>query len=171
MKDLLILQIKNNGISPDVFETLSASEKDSLELINGKYFLQSEYRKKLRVVITGGVFDILHAGHLFTLQEAKKYGDILVVAIARDEMILRKKRKPVHSQEYRAFMVESLKPVDIALLGKEDPKELFEQVKPNVIVYGYDQKPFLAPEGVKVVQLSESFGGFKTNKIIKDLGL
>lgn len=130
-------------------------------------------RAKIKVVMTGGVFDILHMGHLLTLTEAKKHGDFLVVVVAKDEHISKKGRKPIHSQEYRARMVEALKPVDAAVLGEDDPKKLVELIKPDVIVYGYDQGEFLKPEGVKIVKLAEHIEPekFKTNKIIKELGL
>jgi len=130
--------------------------------------------KGLRIVMTGGVFDILHAGHVYTLNEAKKHGDLLVVVIARDEQLRkRKSREPVHSEEYRRMMVEFLKPVDIALVGLDEPRKMLELVKPDIIVYGYDQKPFLEPKGVKIVRLKKHIeeGKFKTNKIIKELGI
>ncbi len=130
-------------------------------------------RAKIKVVMTGGVFDILHMGHLFTLTEAKKHGNFLVVVVARDEHISKKGRKPIHSQEYRAKMVEALKPVDAAVLGEDDPKKLVELIKPDVIVYGYDQKEFLTPPGAKIVKLEAHLepDKLKTNKIIKELGL
>jgi len=136
-------------------------------------FLPPAERAKLKVVMTGGVFDILHIGHLLTLTEAKKHGDFLVVVVARDEHISKKGRQPIHSQEYRAKMVEALKPVDAVVLGEEDPKILVEKIKPDVIVYGYDQREFLKPEGVEVIRLKEHIEPekFKTNKIIKELGL
>ena len=70
-------------------------------------------------------------------------------------------------------MVEFLKPVDIALVGFENPEEMLELVKPDVIVYGYDQPVFIEPEGVKIVKLEEHLeeGKFKTHKIIKNLGI
>jgi rfaE bifunctional protein nucleotidyltransferase chain/domain len=135
--------------------------------------LSPSERAKIKVVMTGGVFDILHMGHLLTLTEAKKHGDFLVVVVAKDEHISKKGRKPIHSQEYRAKMVEALKPVDAAVLGEDDPKKLVELIKPDVIVYGYDQGEFLKPEGVKIVKLAEHIEPekFKTNKIIKELGI
>lgn len=130
-------------------------------------------RAKLKVVMTGGVFDILHIGHLFTLTEAKKHGDFLVVVIARDDHIMKKGRKPIHSQEYRAKMVEAFKLVDAVMLGEDDPKALVDKVKPDVIVYGYDQQEFLKPEGIEIVKLKEHIEPekFKTNEIIKRLGI
>ncbi len=130
-------------------------------------------RSKIKVVMTGGVFDILHLGHVHMLNEAKKYGTFLVVVVAKDEHIAKKGRKLIHSQEYRAKMVEALKPVDAVLLGEDDPKKLMEKVKPDVIVYGYDQAEFLKPEGVKIVKLTEHLEPekLKTSRILKELGL
>jgi len=94
----------------------------------------------VRVMATG-VFDILHPGHVFFLQEAKKLGDELVVVVARDSTVERLKHKPVMNEEIRRFMVESLKPVDRAVLGHEDDMyKTVEEVKPDIIVLGYDQK-------------------------------
>jgi FAD synthetase len=112
-------------------------------------------------------------GHILTLTEAKKHGDVLVVVLARDDMISRKGRKLIHSQDYRAKMVEALKPVDIVVLGSDNPEDLVKRIKPDVIIYGYDQQEFLKPEGVEIVKLKQHIEPekFKTNKIIKELGL
>jgi len=173
IKGLYVLQLREGGIAEDVFHFLPEEEQAMLEEIKGRFFLKPEYRKRIRVVLTGGVFDILHIGHIFTLNEARKHGDVLVVAVAGDPHIEKKKRKPIHSQEYRAAMVEFLKPVDAALLGKAHPKALLEFVQPDVIVYGYDQEAFLKPEGVEVVKLSQQVAGekFKTSRIIEELGV
>jgi len=127
--------------------------------------------RKKRVVLTGGVFDVLHAGHLYTLKRAKRYGDYLVVVIASDEHIRKKGREPIHSQKYRAQMVAALKPVDKVVLGGDDPEKIVKKIKPDVIVYGYDQKPFLKPKGVKIVKLKKCIekNGLKTSKILKRL--
>ena len=172
VKKLFLMQIKDNGIPSDA--KLTEYEKLILDKKGEKYYLKDEFRKKLKVVLTGGVFDILHAGHVYTLSEAKKHGDILVVAVARDEQVKkRKEREPIHSQEYRRMMVGALKPVDIAMLGFENPEKMLELVKPSAIVYGYDQPVFLKPEGVEIIHLKEHVeeGKFKTNKIIKELGI
>ncbi len=172
VKRLFLMQIKDNGIPSDA--ELTEYEKLILDRKGDKYYLKDEFRKKLKVVLTGGVFDILHAGHVYTLSEAKKHGNILVVAVARDEQVeKRKQRKPIHSQEYRRMMVGALKPVDIALLGFENPEKMVELVRPSAIVYGYDQPDFLRPPGVKIIKLQEHVeeGKFKTNKIIKELGI
>jgi cytidyltransferase-like protein len=173
IRKLYILQTRNNGIPETEYSRLEISEQEMLELREGKYFLKTEHRKQLTVVLTGGVFDILHIGHVYTLSEAKKLGDVLVVVLAKDEHIKNKNRNVIHSQEYRTKMVEFLKPVDIAIIGIDERKEMIKLVEPDVIVYGYDQREFLKPEGVEIVKLKEHVEEekFKTSKIIKELGL
>ena len=172
-KRLLVLQLQWGGIPVEIYHFLGDTEKKMLVEKKGVFFLDEKHRKTLKVVLTGGVFDIIHIGHLVTLSEAKKRGDILVVAIAKDDAIRKKGREPVHIQEYRKIMVESLKPVDAALAGFENPKAMVDYVKPDVIVYGYDQKEFLAPAGIEIVKLDKSIDDkkFKTGKILSELGL
>ena len=172
-KELYILQLKYNGIPVSIYKTLDIEEKMMLEKKGRKYFLKEDERKKIKVVLTGGVFDILHAGHVFTLYEAKKFGDVLVVVVATDRTVKKlKKRKPINSEEYRAFIVNSLKPVDVAIIGRKDFQETIDLVKPNVVVFGYDQKEFPVREA-KIVKLKKSIENkkFKTSKIIKELEL
>lgn len=98
-------------------------------------------RALLRVVLAGGVFDIIHPGHIHTLNAARRLGDVLVVVVATDATAVRmKKRRPLHSQEQRRQLVESLSVVDLCLVGVED--DIFGtvgRVRPEVIALGYDQ--------------------------------
>ena len=97
--------------------------------------------EKKKIVLAGGVFDIIHPGHIHTLNAAKALGDVLVVAVATDKTTKKmKKRPPLHSQELRRELVSSLSMVDKAVVGHED--DIFETVKeirPDIIVLGYDQ--------------------------------
>ena len=94
-----------------------------------------------KTVLAGGVFDIIHPGHIHTLNAAKALGDVLVVAIATDKTAQKmKKRQPLHNQELRRELVSCLSMVDNAIVGHED--DIFETVraiKPDIIVLGYDQ--------------------------------
>ena len=94
-----------------------------------------------KIVLAGGVFDIIHPGHIHTLNAAKALGDVLVVAIATDKTAQKmKNRSPLHNQELRRELVNSLSMVDVAIIGhEEDIFETVKDVKPNVIVLGYDQ--------------------------------
>ncbi len=91
--------------------------------------------------MASGVFDILHPGHVLFLQEAKKLGDELIVVVARDSTAEKLKHRPIMREEDRRFMVESLKPVDRAVLGYEDDMfRIVKEINPDIIVLGYDQK-------------------------------
>ena len=94
-----------------------------------------------KIVLAGGVFDIIHPGHIHTLNAAKALGGVLVVAVATDKTAEKmKKRSPLHNQELRRELVTSLSMVDKAIVGHED--DIFQtvkEVKPNIIVLGYDQ--------------------------------
>ena len=83
----------------------------------------------MKKVIAFGSFDILHEGHKHYLNEAKGYGDYLIVVVARDSNILRfKGRKPRNDENYRLEQVKKLELVDEAVLGhKEDIFEGFEE--------------------------------------------
>ena len=110
-----------------------------------RYALTENGRGIIRVVLAGGVYDVLHVGHLAALTEAKKLGDVLVVVVATDATVeTLKGRKPLFPGEDRRALVEGLKPVDIAILGYEDVGFGFEQilseVKPDIVAFGYDQQ-------------------------------
>jgi cytidyltransferase-like protein len=114
-------------------------------------------RSSLRVVLAGGVFDIIHPGHIYTLNAAKALGDILIVVVATDNTAIKmKKRQPLHSKEQRKELVNSLIMVDLCLIGQEE--DIFKTVnlvKPQIIALGYDQvhqEKFII-EGCKKINL------------------
>ena len=129
--------------SDDVLKQFTSS--GMLECKNtDEYSLLSKGRSKLGIVLVGGVYDILHLGHLAVLAEAKTYGDILVVVVATDVTVeTLKGRRPVFPEEDRRALVESLRPVDAAILGYEDVgmgyDQIIDEVKPSIIALGYDQ--------------------------------
>jgi len=98
-------------------------------------------RSSLHVVLAGGVFDIIHPGHIHTLNAAKALGDVLVVVVATDNTSEKmKKRKPLHTQEQRQELVNSLSMVDLCLVGQEeDIFKTVDLVRPQIIALGYDQ--------------------------------
>jgi cytidyltransferase-like protein len=114
-------------------------------------------RNSLRIVLAGGVFDIIHPGHIHTLNAAKKLGDVLVVVVATDNTAVKmKKRKPLHTQDQRQELVNSLSMVDLCLIGQEeDIFKTVNHVKPQIIALGYDQthqEKFIT-EGCKKIKL------------------
>ncbi len=94
-------------------------------------------------VMASGVFDIIHLGHLHYLEASKKLGDELVVVVARDSTVRRRKHEPITPESMRLELVGALKPVDRAMLGNEsgDMFKVVEELRPDVITVGYDQ-PF-----------------------------
>jgi len=94
-------------------------------------------------VMAVGVFDLLHAGHLHYLEQAKSLGDYLTVVVAHDDTVRMRKHEPVTNHELRKRMVEGLKPVDEAIIGNSPEVSIFEilpVVNPNIIALGYDQE-------------------------------
>jgi FAD synthetase len=120
-------------------------------------------RKKRKVVLASGVFDLLHLGHVRFLEEAKKAGGPnaeLIVIIARDSTVERGKvSKPIMPESQRCALVASLKVVDEAILGYKDFDigKVVEKINPDVIALGYDQdrmeqkvKRYVEKEGLKI---------------------
>lgn len=94
----------------------------------------------LTTVMASGVFDILHTGHISYLEQARSYGDRLVVVVACDNTVRRRKHEPITPDTMRARVVGALKVVDEAIIGKDgDMLDTVESVKPDIIVLGYDQ--------------------------------
>jgi len=91
--------------------------------------------------MASGVFDIIHTGHISYLEQAKAMGDELYVVVACDDTVRMKKHEPITPESMRVRIVNSLKPVDYAILGKSggDLFSILEDIKPDIIVLGYDQ--------------------------------
>ena len=90
-----------------------------------------------------GVFDLLHAGHLHYLQQAKSLGNHLTVVVAHDDTVRLRKHEPVTNHDLRRRMVDGLKPVDDAIIGNPPDVSIFEilpKVNPDIIALGYDQE-------------------------------
>ena len=145
--------------SKQIDETIDELIKNQL-VNNDRTTLTEIGRNALRVVLAGGVFDIIHPGHIHTLNAAKALGDILVVVVATDNTAVKmKKRRPLHSQEQRQELVNSLSMVDICLVGQEDDMfKTVNNVRPQIIALGYDQahqEKFII-EGCKRIKLDAS---------------
>lgn len=96
-----------------------------------------------RIVMTNGCFDILHAGHVHYLDQAKQYGDYLIVAINDDASVrqLKGKGRPVNSLEKRMAVLSGLSATDWVVPFFEDtPERLIKAVTPDVLVKGGDYK-------------------------------
>jgi rfaE bifunctional protein nucleotidyltransferase chain/domain len=110
------------------------------------------------VVATGGCFDILHAGHIASLEAARKLGDALVVLVNSDDSIRRLKGadRPVNQLADRCRVLRSLRCVDaVAVFGGDDPCEALDQLRPDIWAKGGDYTAEMLPEAPIV----NSWGG------------
>ncbi|MGA2625447.1 MAG: adenylyltransferase/cytidyltransferase family protein [Candidatus Bathyarchaeia archaeon] len=167
IKAAYLTQLKHGAFTEKTFQDTIThdaladpmSSKYLLRNRNGsetRHTLSEEGRRLIKVVLAGGVYDVLHVGHLAALTEAKSLGDVLVVVVATDITVeTLKGRKPVVPEEDRRALVEGLKPVDMAILGYEDVGFGFEQVlaevKPDIVAFGYDQEK-LEQTVVEIIQ-------------------
>lgn len=110
----------------------------------------SRLREGRRLVTTNGVFDILHAGHVDSLERARALGDLLIVGVNSDASVRRLGKgsdRPVHSQDDRVRVLEALRSVDGAVVFDEDtPVELLRLLRPDVHAKGGDYDPETMPE-------------------------
>lgn len=111
-----------------------------------------------RIVFTNGCFDLIHPGHLTYLAQARDLGHRLVVGLNDDASVRRLKgpQRPVMPEAARAQLLASLFFVDAVVLFSEDtPRELIEQVRPDVLVKGSDYRP----EEVVGADFVQAYGG------------
>jgi len=130
-------------------------------------------RKK---VLVGGVFDILHPGHIYFLKKAAEYGKVYVV-VARDSTVVREKgKKPVFDEKTRVEVLNSIKWVYEAFLGEDPPnfRKVLEKVRPDIVFLGPDQTGLVEPtkKGIKelglsteIIVLDHKLADFSSSKI------
>ena len=94
-----------------------------------------------KIVLTNGVFDLLHKGHIFSLTQAAKEGDVLVIGLNADSSVKRLKgnSRPINDQDARALLLAALSIVDAVVIFEEDtPLDLITSILPNVLIKGGD---------------------------------
>lgn len=124
-----------------------------------------------------GTFDLLHPGHINFFEQAKSYGDTLVVVVARDSTVSKvKKHIPHDNENTRLLNIEKLKIADKVVLGStgDDKYEIVRDEKPDVVALGYDQQHFIEDlenaleDHVKIVRLSPYRPDlYKTSKLAR----
>ena len=120
--------------------------------------LARERRRKRRIVFTNGCFDVLHVGHLRSLEEARTLGDRLVVGVNRDRRVreLKGPGRPLVGEAQRAELIAGLGCVDwVVLFGEATPAALIRALRPDVVCKGGEYRDAAAPER----ELIESLGG------------
>src|SRR5207244_2227816 len=102
---------------------------------------QSWHKEGKQIVVTNGCFDLLHPGHIRTLERARAEGDALIVAWNSDQSVRRLKgaKRPIQNEAARAVVIASVGVVDLVVVFSEDsPRNLIEQLRPHVLVKGAD---------------------------------
>lgn len=143
------------------------------------FFLASKRINGKRIVFTNGCFDILHAGHVDYLSQARDLGDVLVLGLNTDASVKRQGKgpeRPINNEQARAKVLAGLACVDAIVLFDEDtPYELIKSVTPNVLVKGDDYTPekivgydIVSASGGKVITIP-FLEGFSTSSIVKKL--
>ena len=178
-EDPVEMCIKKMQLSEDyILQRMNALTQN--DLITKKRDSLTEFgRTALHVVLAGGVFDIIHPGHTYTLNAAKALGDVLVVVVATGNTAVKmKKRMPLHAENQRQELIASLSMVDLCLIGKEgDIFKTVELVKPDIIALGYDQvhqEKFITDGcknlnlNVRVARLQSPIPEFSSSKIEKE---
>ncbi|TDA69598.1 D-glycero-beta-D-manno-heptose-7-phosphate kinase [Sulfuricurvum sp. IAE1] len=131
--------------------------------------LKSEGKK---VVFTNGCFDILHVGHVKYLQEAKSYGDVLIVGLNSDSSVraLKGPSRPVNVEADRAYILAALESVDyVVMFSDETPYDLIKNVAPDILVKGgdYEGKTVVGAEFAGELRLVNFVDGKSTTATIE----
>ena len=150
-----------------------------LQSLESKIIDISQWEKvrneEYNVVFTNGCFDVLHRGHVTYLAEARDLGNCLVVGLNSDASVKRLKgeNRPINNENDRALLLAALSFVDYIIIFEEDtPKNLIEQVKPDILVKGGDYKiedivgaDFVLKNGGEVLTI-DFVDGYSSSKII-----
>jgi len=152
----------------------SGCEENILSLDSLLSEINKHRNNSKRIVFTNGCFDILHVGHVKYLHQAKKLGDILIVAINSDNSVKLNKgpSRPINSFEDRACIIASLESVDYVIKFEEEtPINLIKKITPDFLVKGgdYKNKQVAGQDFAKELVLIDFVSGKSTTNIIKQI--
>lgn len=119
------------------------------------------------IAFTNGCFDILHEGHIYSIAQAAKEADYLIVGVNSDASIkkLKGEKRPIHQQNSRALLLANLMLVDAVIIFDDDtPLQLISQILPNVLVKGGD---YTIEQIVGAKEVIANGGNVVINKIIQ----
>lgn len=130
------------------------------------------HKQGKKIVFTNGCFDILHVGHVKYLEEAKSYGDILILGLNADSSVKKLKgdSRPINTQDDRAYILASLESVDyVVIFEEETPYELIKLIKPHTLVKGgdYEGKNVVGADIANELKLVKFVDGKSTTNTIK----
>ena len=160
----------------DTEQTLQIHKIISFNKLDG--LIKNLRAKDLKIGFTNGCFDILHAGHVTYLEQAKNNIDFLILGLNSDSSVKKIKgaKRPIINQQDRARVLSSLEAVDaVIIFDEETPIKLIQRIKPNFLIKGSDYKltevvghKEVAKWGGKV-KLVELLAGRSSSNIIKDI--
>jgi rfaE bifunctional protein nucleotidyltransferase chain/domain len=147
--------------------------KKIIDKINLKKVTAELRRDGRKIVFTNGCFDILHAGHVRYLKQARRLGDILIVGLNSDRSVSGiKPARPVNSEKNRAEVLAALAVVDYVIIFPEKtPYNLIKAVQPDVLVKGGDWKKeeIIGADIAKETRSLPFLKGFSTTGIIEKI--
>ncbi|MCD6040326.1 MAG: hldE [Gammaproteobacteria bacterium] len=170
---LVVAKLGAASISvPELQVALSGTCPIATGIVNEEQLLLAVANARVngqRIVFTNGCFDILHAGHVTYLQQAKQLGDFLIVAINTDASVMRLKGmgRPINNVEQRMTVLTSLGVVDwVTSFNDDTPERLLKVLQPDILVKGGDYQPS-AVVGAEIVY---AYGGeVRVLGLVKDL--
>ena len=138
-------------------------------------FLIKELKlRNKKIIFTNGCFDLVHAGHIRYLENAKSFGDILILGLNSDVSVAKIKGsgRPINNQADRAYILAALEVVDYVVIFDEDsPYELIKLIRPNILVKGgdYKGKKVIGQNLVDELKIVEYIQGKSSTRIIEKI--
>lgn len=167
-----IEELLQNQINMPWQEDFSRKVMKLWEVVQMCNFLK---KKNKKIVFTNGCFDILHAGHIQYLNEARNLGDFLVVAVNTDQSVKRLnkgKDRPINGERERAMQIAALQMVDAVVLFEEDtPVEILRQILPDILVKGgdYTLNEIVGKEYAGETRVLPMKEGYSTTRLIQKI--
>ena len=115
--------------------------KKIFNINNFKKIIATLKKKNKKIVLSHGVFDLLHIGHIKHFSFAKKHGEILIVSLTQDKFINKGIGRPIFNQNLRAEMLSSISIIDYVVINNENgANDILDLVKPNIYCKGIEYK-------------------------------
>lgn len=147
---------KRGVATVSIHEYTSVSKKITQEYLPG--LIKTIRQQKKTIAFTNGCFDTIHAGHIASLNEARRQCDVLIVAVNSDSSVSRLKGsdRPLHCLAHRLEVLSALKPVDYLIpFSSSTPLPLIRKIKPDVLLKGEDYKN----KNIVGKEFVQSYGG------------
>ncbi len=172
------ISVSKYGTYPVSYNEIFDEDGKTQEEKNLDEVIKNLKNQKKKIVMTNGCYDIIHPGHIKFLEEAKKLGDILIVALNSDESVKMNKgpNRPINDENSREQILKSIRAVDIVVkFNERTPLRIIKKIKPNFLVKGGDYnkikivgEDFVKKYGGKVLKL-DYYKNYSTTNLIKKI--